>query len=84
MTAEWEQTGSQTMTTPTLPGRHHPRIVPVRLRIHDDRVGVDVLRGIGHRAVCDCGFIGPTRRARAVAVADAREHTALTIARDLP
>ena len=56
----------------------HVKVVPVRLRLHDDRVGVDVLRGIGHRAVCDCGFIGPTRRSRVVAVADAREHSTVT------
>lgn len=49
---------------------------PARLRTRSDALGVDVLRGIGHRGSCRCGWRGPRRGARSVAKEDARIHVA--------
>lgn len=52
----------------------HVRVIPVKTRIRDDDARVDVLRGIGFRAVSSSGWEGPFRRARPDAVADMIEH----------
>ena len=48
-------------------------MIPVKLRLRDDDSRVDVLRGIGFRAVSDTGWRGPFRSKRADAVTDAVE-----------
>lgn len=49
-------------------------VVPVRLKAWDDDLGVYVLSGIGHRAVCGDHYKGPIRRRRPAAEADLHWH----------
>lgn len=49
------------------------RVIPVKHRVRDDDARVDVLRGIGFRAVSNQGWRGPYRRTRPEAVTDAQE-----------
>jgi hypothetical protein len=51
---------------------HHVKVLPVRLRERDAGLGCDRLRGIGFRAVCECGergsVVGSVSHARAWSV----------------
>lgn len=51
-----------------------PRVVPVRIVVWDDELRADVLRVVGYRAECSCGWRGRHRRRRVVAAADLHEH----------
>lgn len=53
---------------------HHPKTTRARVPYFDRTLGVTVLRGIGFRAVCDCGWQGPLRDVRPVAGLDLCEH----------
>lgn len=48
----------------------HIRVKRVAVRLRDDDLATDRLRGIGFRAVSSSGWEGPTRKVRQDAVAD--------------
>jgi len=52
----------------------HPTVSPARIRFHSPEMRCDTLRGIGFRASCGCGWHGPVRYSRNVAIQDGREH----------
>jgi len=54
----------------------HATVKPARLKIHSTELATDVLRTIGYRGRCACGWQGPVRGAHSVAREDARIHTA--------
>lgn len=55
--------------------QRNTRVVAVRMKQRDDGLGVDVLRVIGYRAVCDrCDRFGVVRSDYSTAQLDAREH----------
>jgi hypothetical protein len=57
-------------------GQQHAAVLPVRLKLHDSGLAVDVLRTIGYSARCACGWEGKIRRNHAAARADGRDHLA--------
>jgi hypothetical protein len=56
--------------------RYRSSIRPIRVFFFDDRMHVRVRLGVGHRAACTCGFLGPKRRTVSAARADRRHHDA--------
>lgn len=49
-------------------------VQPRRIRIHATHLCTDVLRTVGYRARCACGYVGPTRGDYADARRDASLH----------
>jgi len=57
-----------------LAARHHTGTYRVRASEDDAALGVTVLRGVGWRAACSCGWRGRFRRDRADARIDIADH----------
>jgi hypothetical protein len=55
---------------------HRTRVEPVRIRLHETELGVDVSRVVGYRLVCRCGWRAPRRKTVRQARADRAEHVA--------
>jgi hypothetical protein len=54
------------------------RVKPVRVRLRDNDLATDRLRGVGFRAVSSSGWEGPVRSSFRVALTDAHTHRAET------
>jgi hypothetical protein len=55
-------------------GQQHAAVRPVRLKLHDYDLSVNVLRTLGYSARCACGWEGKICRNHAAARADGRAH----------
>ena len=47
---------------------------PSRIKLHSTELSTDVIRGVGFRAVCACGYRGSLHDRHDAARADARQH----------
>lgn len=52
----------------------HAVVRPSRLKLHSTELACDVLRSVGYRARCACGWRGPLRDRHHEARADGRAH----------
>lgn len=53
---------------------HAGRVKPVPIKRHSELLHADVLRIVAYRAVCPCGYSGPSRDTHAEARGDLRAH----------
>jgi hypothetical protein len=55
-------------------GQQHAAVRPVRLKLHDTGLAVDVLRTVGYSARCACGWEGKIQLTHTMARDDGRNH----------
>lgn len=53
---------------------HHVKVEPIRFGFDSEALGVRVVRGVGYRAKCECGYVGSRKSAWALARLDGIAH----------